>query len=503
MLLQKTFPAALLISLILVSCSSPTPTASTATITHHRIDWVRQVDSLIMPFWISPEALGDPIGNFPAYRYSDGTPIDPERVDYQKLDPLYTHYYFTATDSMRRDFVRTKSRQIYGLCMAYHMTGNEQYLLYAKKALELLIAQGVFEEPLPFSFRDRNGKPAPALFQRNPQDISYALMGPTMYYYLTRDSEILDLILRAHNFLWEEYYEKSDVRENTKLVQWVREDFENDRADSKQLLAPLDILNAYLLVLAKSAPDPVADTLRQQAGILAHMIKDNFYDPKYNIFWSELGKMEFGGNTDFPHSIKSFWMILTTGKMTADFELMNFALEGAPRLLDTAWIPEKGRWAMRYNNGEYEKDLGIFTWAYNELDQMTATLSLEDTSYYSRFLHEAYANYEKLLIDPINKGAYVALDADDKVLDVGYRAEWFLANFHVMEHAFIGQLADAHYHDEPLILYFAFKDDQRLSFNRIQPYTYIARVDTKEEGDFEDRQLERFRRTTVTFGNIR
>lgn len=501
--MKKTSVALFLIALIWQSCSSPAPTPSPEQESHTRIDWIHQVDSLIMPYWASPEALGDPIGNFPAYRYSDGSPVDPDQLDYSLLDERYTQFYFTSTDSLRRDFVRIKSRQIYGLCMAYHITGNEQYLVFGKMALDHLISQGVFDEPLPFSFWDRNGKPAPDLFQRNPQDISYALMGPTMYYYLTRDPEVLQLILRAHEFLWEEYYKKSTVSNDTKLVQWVKEDFENDKASGKDLLAPLDMLNAYLLLLAHSAPDPVAVGLLKQASVLAYMIKDNFYEPDYNIFWSNLDNKQFAGNTDFPHSIKSFWMIHTTGRMTADFELMNFAAEGAPRLLDSAWIPEKGRWAMRYTNDRYAKDLGIFTWAYNELDQMAATLSLADTSYYSRFLHEAYTNYEKLLIDPVNKGAYSGLDENDQVIELGFRAGWFLGDFHVMEHAFIGQLADAHYYGDTLELHYAFKDDQRLNFNRIQPYTYTGRVTAKEEGDFDSTLLERLRKTKVRYVNLR
>lgn len=158
---------------------------------------------------------------------------------------------------------------------------------------------------------------------------------------------------------------------------------------------------------------------------------------------------------------------------------------------------------MRYNNDQFEKDMSIFTWAYNELDQMTATLSLADTGYYSRFLHEAYANYEKLLIDPVNKGAYSALDANDQVIELGFRTGWFLGDFHVMEHAFIGQLGDAHYYGDTLDLHFAFKEDQRLSFNRIQPYTYTGRVASKEEGDFDSELLEGLRKTKVGYVNLR
>ena len=41
-------------------------------------EWVIHVVEDLLPFWITPAALGDPIGNFPTFRANDGSVIDPK-----------------------------------------------------------------------------------------------------------------------------------------------------------------------------------------------------------------------------------------------------------------------------------------------------------------------------------------------------------------------------------------------------------------------------------------
>ena len=108
---------------------------SLKSISETKIDWTYHVDSLLMPFWMSNNALGNPPGNYPAYRYSDGSAIDPTNLDSTLLVPDYQQFYMENTDSLRRDFIRVKSRQIYGYCIAFQLTGNEKYLEYAKLGL--------------------------------------------------------------------------------------------------------------------------------------------------------------------------------------------------------------------------------------------------------------------------------------------------------------------------------------------------------------------------------
>ena len=106
------------------------------------IDWKYQVDSLLMPFWMTPEAQGNPNGNFPSYRASDGSIMTKNNVDFKGLSEIENFLFIGGTDSLQRDFLRMKSRQTYAYGVAYHLTGNEDYLKLAKKGTHYLLKNG-------------------------------------------------------------------------------------------------------------------------------------------------------------------------------------------------------------------------------------------------------------------------------------------------------------------------------------------------------------------------
>lgn len=117
--LSKSLIHFIILLICLSSCAELTENSK--SVSANKIDWKYHVDSLLMPFWMSADALGETAGNYPAYRYSNGKAIDPTKLDYEILNPDYHQFYMANTDSLRRDFVRVKSRQIYGYCIAYHM----------------------------------------------------------------------------------------------------------------------------------------------------------------------------------------------------------------------------------------------------------------------------------------------------------------------------------------------------------------------------------------------
>ncbi len=289
-----------------------------------KTDWIYHVDSLLMPFWMSDDALGNPPGNYPAYRYPDGSPIDPDNLDYNVIVPEYQQFY----------------------------------------------------------------------------------------------------------------------------------------------------------------------------------MEDNFYSEDYNLFWGRLNKKEMGGHTDFAHSIKTFWMIHVTAKLTDDKALANFAREGAKKLLKTAFIEEKGSWASKFLDESLELDRSAFAWHNTELDQMAATLSFEDTSLYSKYLQHTYPYFEKYMIDHNNKGTYWARSEDEVVIEVGFRSGWHMANFHDLEHALIGYLSTANYYGDDIELYFAFKQKINPEKEIVQPYHYNAEIEEIIKSEFKNPLLSNLTKTKVTFDRI-
>src|SRR5204863_2537150 len=89
--------------------------------------WRRHVTDELLPFWVTPDALGTPVGNFPTFRCNDGTAVRPDAPC-----PEMTDLPPWIASEVGRDYTRMKSRQTYLYGVAYHLTGDERYLAYAR-----------------------------------------------------------------------------------------------------------------------------------------------------------------------------------------------------------------------------------------------------------------------------------------------------------------------------------------------------------------------------------
>jgi hypothetical protein len=207
--------------------------------------WMFHLQHELLPFWTLPTALGKPIGNFPSVRCDDGSLLDRNHPCPEIKDNTWL--------MMNRQYTVSLSRQIYTYGVAFHMTGDIQYLEYAKAGVDYL-RQNAFDRKRggAYSFWDGESQSwKPAFEYRNPQELAYALLGIGFYYYLTRDSEVLRDILETKEFIFKTYY-NSDLD----LLQWHLQDGNDGKALDKELVAQLDQLNAYMLLLTPILPEP-------------------------------------------------------------------------------------------------------------------------------------------------------------------------------------------------------------------------------------------------------
>jgi len=467
------------------------------------IQWIYQVDSLLMPYWMMDEALGEPAGNFPNYRNDKGQVIGYDNFEFNSVPDVFKEFLIQQPDSLRRNYIRVNSRQIYTYCVAFHMTGNEEYLYRAKIGIDFLFENGGYDSGSPFTFWS-NGTGMPTTFQRTTQDLAYSLTGPTMYYYLTRDENILNKILKVKEFVLNEYYYQSDLSENSKLMMWVKEDFENDHKEDKQLLAVLDQLNAYLVLIAPILPDTLSNLFLDDVKNLSYSLKDNFYNKKYNLFWGNLNAKVVGNSpTDFGHSIKSFWMLYLAGKLIKDPDLVQFAKSNALKLLEKAYLKESGSWATMYKDSTLAVDKSKIWWGYAELDQMAATLSLQDSSIFEKYLVKTYKFWESKMIDHINGELYIGLDEqNNRFLSFGLKTFHWKNGFHSLEHALIGHLSSANYYKNEVDLFFAFSKNINKEEITIRPYYFAGNIIDMDNSDFENPLFKNLSKTKVTFKDM-
>lgn len=142
--------------------------------------WVTHLNDDLLPYWRMAEAKGTPVGNFPTFRGMDGTVQPP---------------------GQRKP--RMMGRQVFAYCVGFLVTGDESLLELARAGTRWILdhaedkARGGF-----FADLDGDGKP----YQDNEkwaQDLAYTVMGPAMYFYVTRDPEAEALVLRARDLLFD------------------------------------------------------------------------------------------------------------------------------------------------------------------------------------------------------------------------------------------------------------------------------------------------------------
>lgn len=424
--------------------------------------WLTHFTAELLPFWDREEALGNPLGNFPSKRCNDGRLFHPTT----NPCPEIANNGWLALDL---EYVVSRSRQTYGYGVAYHLTGDPRYLAYAKAGVDYL-RQNAFDRLNGGVFHYWDGakrawQPDPRY--RNPQELAYALLGISFYYYLTRDPEVLPDILAVKETIFANHYNP-----DLNALQWMMESTDDVNALEKRLVAQLDNLNAYMVLMTPLLPEPEQSAWKADMVKLAHIMLEEFYSEEENLFFLTVNdpaekSLAYAG-TDFGHSIKALWMIYYTGLIAEVPELVTFAEVNGARLLERAYLAESGSWANGYARGGQliaDKDW----WVYNELNQFAMVLALHDPTQ-ARYLPQTTDYYFRYFVDPIYGEVWTTVDARTNRPKQGAlpKAWPWKSAYHSFEHALIGYITAQQMAGQPVTLYYAFQEppDERT----IQPY---------------------------------
>ncbi|WP_180267515.1 hypothetical protein [Nostoc linckia] len=485
--------------------------------------WIKHLKEDLLPFW-ELETARPENGNFPTYRCNDGSLFDPNKPCPELVNPV------PGIVKLDREYVRSKSRQVFAYGVAYNLTGEAKYLQWAKNGVDFLRKYALVDKPgvnpdagngtggayTYFAANDQSFAGKPEQEKRISQDMTYALSGLTFFYYLTRDPEILKDIVNVKNYIFDYYYDKEwDLISwaKTDYIDYVNPDGTVEKVSSKQreLVAQLDQVYAYMILIAPILPDEFngVQLKKQWEDDLVHLatiMSEQFYTPDKNIFWGAItdsaSKRLATDHTDFGHSIKTLWLIYSIGKLTGHYEFVLFAQEAAPKILETAYLDD-GTWGRRENpDGTIDPDKEW--WILAELDQVAATFSLRDPSY-AEYLPTTYAYWFKYMVDREHKEIWHWVNAADNKPDIQFPKQHSWKNaFHTFEHAIVGYLTGQEIHDEPSKLYFAFKEGIPLpEITKIRPYIYAAKVVPINPTILEEEVIPGYRKKTVFFTDIR
>lgn len=442
--------------------------------------WLAHVENELLPFWSTPAALGDPLGDYPTFRCNDGSAYDAEAPC-----PEMTNLPDWLASELGTDYTRMKSRQAFVYGAAFHLTGDERYLTWLRAGVDWLRAHAYQRDSGSAVSWWRDGVPGPAVGARTAQDLAYAQLGLAFDFYLTRDPEVLADLDRLHRHLMERYWDAE-----WGMLRWVlppadaaaEPELAAD-ASRQELVAQLDPINAYLMLVAPLlGDDAVGRAWRADLRRLAEVVRDRYFAPEHGLFWGTLddpAERRLGGrHVDFGHTIKALWMLDLAGRALDEPELIEFARRHAGQVFERAALPS-GCWASGLKP-DGTLDAGQQWWIFAELDQAAATLALRapDGDRYARFLPPSHACWLERFVDPVHGGIWPWVPAD---WTAETYAEWqplkqfhWKNGYHELEHALVAVITAAGLAERPLALFYAFAT--RPPAAKIRPYLFDGTI---------------------------
>ncbi|HJW71836.1 MAG TPA: hypothetical protein VJ486_03190 [Geothrix sp.] len=409
--------------------------------------WLRHFREDLLPFWNVPDAWGTPRGNFPTFRGNDG-----KAVDWSKPPQELAEAPGWIKENFGREYVRMKSRQTYFYCVAYHLTGDPKMLALARDGVDFIRRNAL--DPATgsaVSYWDK-GVPQPEVLARTSQDLAYAQLGLAMYYYLTRDEAVLQDIKRLKQHIFSQYWNPE-----WQALRWVvKEDPGGDHL-RQELVAQLDQVNAYLLLLTPILPERDRKEWTADLKRLAQVMLRDYHAPDRHLFWGTIhdpAQKRLGSrHTDFGHTAKAYWMIERIGRLTQDDAMAELATTGAKAVLKEAYLPDSGTWGSRLAP-DGTVDPGKEWWIYAELDQLAETLALRDPAQ-AASLPRTEDFWFQRMVDPVNHEVWGGAGGPTFKPWEGPKIHQWKSGYHSAEHALVGYLTAQALHGRPAVLYFA------------------------------------------------
>ena len=423
--------------------------------------WLRHHREDLMPYWDMPEALGDPVGNFPSFRGRAGELL-PEVNTNRGLSTL--------------------ARGVYGYSLAYLLTGEERYLTYAKAGLDWINTKA--KDPVHGGYYgelDVDGDPVDPLANKDIFDLASLGLAYGMYFNVTRDPAAEADLLAVRDLIFDKYYDAATNRFKDSLTYDLSTEVDTgaNGGDITNLLVPG---TAMLLPNIALLSDPARraqfkNDLRLLTQSLIDKHKNSATSANPWMFWGRT--LRFGNfnaaQTDFGHNIKSYEMIYNANQMFADRPWEGLSADRAT-LMGRAWDNPAARWNQRPRNfmpANVEPDSAW--WIHDEADQTLAALDLGNGFAHTDQLARSAQSWLDVYVDhdPAYPGeTFTRIERTGEFTDL--RKSFFGKNMlHAHEHALIMYLHGRALEGLPAKLHYAFPADQALTAVA-KPYWFDA-----------------------------
>lgn len=441
--------------------------------------WKDHLVNDLMKFWDKKEAVTLQGGLFPTYRTNEGNDLPPDPAAWpeefkQAVKDPDTKGLITPD----LNYVRAHSRLTYAFGIAFHMTGNPHYLEVCRKGALALAEVMDGNYGMHVQQNIESGQLDSDRARRTSQDLAYGLTGLGMYYFLTHDNTILHRILQLKDYIFKVYMD-----DGRGYLTWYPK---HTKDPEVQIVAQLDQLYAYMLMLTPSLPEPYQSVWKKDMKKVVDILITQFYSEKYEFFWgleNSASSMTLGADhTDFGHSVKTFWVILKVGELLGDPFYIEFARPKIDKILQAAYIKETGSWARRFDaKGHLDTDKEW--WILAELDQACEILAIHDPSYYE-YLNNTHRYWLDKMVDHTHGEIWhmVSGDTDQPLIQYPKAHSW-KTSLHSFEHALFGYMTASSVKNTEFQLYYAIPEWERPSHYNLAPYMFFGNVVKINSGD--------------------
>lgn len=439
--------------------------------------WKDHLVKDLMKYWDQPDAYDLKDGLFPTYRTNSGKRVDPNNLPKELKDAL-ANPDTAPLVTPDLNYVRAHSRQTYAYGIAFHMTGEPKYLELCRKGALALVEALDGNYGMHVTKNIKTKKWDADRDARTSQDLAYGLTGLGMYYFLTHDEAILHRIIQYKDYIFRCYLDD----DGKDYFTW----FPKKVPDSQiQIVAQLDQLYAYMLMITPSLPAPYKEIWKKDMKMIADLLLTQFYSERYGIFWGTedcTERMSLGtDHTDFGHSVKTFWVIMKIGELLGDPFYIEFARPKIDKIIKEAYIEETGSWARRLNEDEtLDKDKEW--WILAELDQACEILSVHDPLYY-KYLNKTQKYWLEKMVDHQHGEIWHWVNAKDDKPDPKFpKIHNWKTSLHSFEHALFSYMTAARLKGEFTELYYALPEWETVNKDTVAPYMFWGNIYDYQKG---------------------
>lgn len=447
--------------------------------------WLNHLENDLMKFWTLPDAVELKDDLFPTYRTNKGEVLSKNQEEWpEEFKEALKDKITEGLVETEYNFIRAHSRQTYAYGIAFHMTGKPEYLKLCRKGTLALIDAidgnyGMFTKK-----NIETGEWGAERHERTSQDLAYGITGLGMYYFLTHDVGVLHKIIQLKDYIFSVYLD-----DGRGYFTWYPK---HTKDPEVQIVAQLDQLYAYMVMLTPTVPQPYKDIWKKDMKKVADILITHFYSERYKFFWgveTETSNLCLGtDHTDFGHSVKTFWVIQKVGEMLGEPFYIDFARPKIDKILKDAFVEEnisdviKGSWARRLDS-EGNIDIDKEWWILAELDQACEILAIHDPSYYA-YLNNTQRYWLDKMVDHEYGEIWHMVDGKTHKPVINYpKVHNWKTSLHSFEHVLFSYMTASQIKNKEFELYYALPEWENASHYTIAPYMFFGNIVKIEKGE--------------------